>query len=483
MKVKKPKNSVTLRNKKKKSSHLHLPSAVFGAAMCLPFLVLQSMNGFMYRAKMESEELTELPPEIVKQITRKEMSIPLIPMQHCMKYTRRDLDEIVIEEHTLHMPDIGPNAKASAAVDMTEVRTTISFLTKNDASKNLMTFEDFESGMEGGVTHLWLALLQQLKADKEEAEESLYDTIVVDGGMNTGFYTALTGNFGFPVHSFELQRDCFDIAQKMLMKNSKDTRRFSHMYNMGLSDKSTIMYGGEGCMPNYSVGVEEMDEDMKTKRKTPIHLIPVMTLDVFLDELETSLSYFDEQSEEDDGDEDEDEDGDEEEEGGPEKAVVPADMKKEKEYNPWVKEIAIVKLDVGGGEINALHGFSRNIFKCYNIIVDYAPKLAAEFMPIEKTNEQYRRIEGRGFEAYLLYTRAIPANKYRDAEALKLTGLQPIAEHPVLGTPMAGVEDFRVMWKIIHWESLSKLACIDHCNLWFHRVTPAPKMIVEGGKR
>ena len=43
--------------------------------------------------------------------------------------------------------------------------------------------------------------------------------LVVDVGMNDGFYTAMAGAFGCQVYSFELQRRCIELAELAINKN------------------------------------------------------------------------------------------------------------------------------------------------------------------------------------------------------------------------------------------------------------------------
>jgi len=412
---------------------------MLGAALCLPFLLSQHFANnaaldfgisnpstgasFSKMQKQQQQQLADTPRE----------TIPLIPLQHCVKYTKQPTEQYKLDEHIISMPGIGPSASALARVNMGDTPETFTFLDIEPSIINpLLAFKEYQTSDLGAVTHLWISILQTITHDKIKTDEVTYDTIVIDGAMQTGFYTSLAASFYFPVHAFEMRRECMDLAQLNLLGGQRAVPKLSHIYNMGLWNHTTIWKKPEAC--HQRRGLRE--------RKTAMHLTPMLTLDLFLDELETSLSHL-------------------ETEGG---VNVTAAAEADDADDPWTKEIAVIKL---GPTPEALQGLQRHLFKCYNIIIEHAADRS------DFALRQYELLQQDGFQAYLLYTAAMAGHTNAPE------GLEDPKKHPLLESPLT--DDFRMIWKVVDWKALlGGQICAeskDHvCTFWFNRVAVSPKM-------
>mmetsp|Transcript_22071 Transcript_22071/g.53435 ORF Transcript_22071/g.53435 Transcript_22071/m.53435 type:complete len:428 (-) Transcript_22071:399-1682(-) len=149
----------------------------------------------------------------------------------------------------------------------------------------LYQFENYaqEGRFEGSVTQTWLAIA----ASPEDANGGL----VVDVGMNTGFYTLLsatlagsrTNSFG-GVIAFDIQKDCFDVASLLLLANGVE--EYARLCHAGIWRSSgTTMNVTEGCDPGK--GVDDKDElnfgaEIFKGWKRSTHTVQLVTLgDVF----------------------------------------------------------------------------------------------------------------------------------------------------------------------------------------------------------
>jgi hypothetical protein len=61
--------------------------------------------------------------------------------------------------------------------------------------EHLYWYATYMNGFEGAVTHLWASILSRARGDE----------VVIDGGMNTGWYTMLTAVMNFNVFAAEPQ--------------------------------------------------------------------------------------------------------------------------------------------------------------------------------------------------------------------------------------------------------------------------------------
>lgn len=320
------------------------------------------------------------------------VQFPLLPLQHCEKYTTRKTDHLQVVPHTISLVNLQP-------VEMQYLNGTKDSLKK----ENLYAFENYIRSFEGGVSHAWISILQNSRKEKQ---------IVIDGGMNTGFYTILTAVMGYEVHAFDLQRDCFDVVQMLLEANGVEKR--ANLYNMGIGGEVAVIQAGEGCNPGYYINMSE------SQSATRQHMVAVIPLDLFLDQVRKD------------------------------------------------REIAILKLDIEGAEIPALKGLVRHLRFCRNIIMEFSSAFSSRFVKKEEVKEQYQRLERAGFVAYKLFSFRIPEDRWRDKDLLLSAGLKNLDEHPVLGTPIVEVGS-TMMWKIVDWDRFFEVACPVGCNIWFTR--------------
>lgn len=95
--------------------------------------------------------------------------------------------------------------------------------------KYVTTIPGIEPYYVGSVHYDWCFTKEgeQVQLFAELLTKKRNNCIVVDVGMNDGFYTTMAGAFGCQVYSFELQRRCIDLAQMAINKNN-----FSELINI-----------------------------------------------------------------------------------------------------------------------------------------------------------------------------------------------------------------------------------------------------------
>ena len=78
------------------------------------------------------------------------------------------------------------------------------------------------------------------------------DCVVVDVGMNDGFYTNVAGSMGCIVYGFEIQKKCINIAKEAIIKNKIENQPVSYTnHTLHLPSSDTA------CDGLYSLGRED----------------------------------------------------------------------------------------------------------------------------------------------------------------------------------------------------------------------------------
>lgn len=299
----------------------------------------------------------------------------------------------------------------------------MAFLKKESLASHdgLYGIENYMHSYEGSVTYTWMSILNALKPDTH---------MVLDGGMNTGFYTTLTAVLGYAVHAFDIQLDCFDVASTLLKANGVKSR--SHFYHMGLWKEHSTMMVQEGCDPGR--GVDNFIErpasnDMEWDHR--VHNISVIPLDSFFDSME------------------------------------------KKQAGLFKKKIAILKMDIEGAEISALQGLGKHHFASIeNIIMEFAirrlQRVAGSTKEMAKF--EFQRLESAGFRSFLLYHPRIPKKDWSNEARMRqdwgthvASSIHPIDDFSSFNTSLTNV----ITWKILDWDVLFTKACARGCNLLF----------------
>ena len=88
--------------------------------------------------------------------------------------------------------------------------------------KQVTTIPGIDPYYVGGVHYDWCfdAEGEQVQLMVDILTKKRYNCLVIDVGMNDGFYTTMAGAFGCQVYSFELQRRCIELAQLAINKNN-----------------------------------------------------------------------------------------------------------------------------------------------------------------------------------------------------------------------------------------------------------------------
>lgn len=329
--------------------------------------------------------------------------IPILPLVNCVKYSHRPTDHL-----TLAVQRIVPFGPLP--------RIQFKYLSGNPTAlkkENLYPFQNYLLGFEGAVTHLWISILVQFRADRMKY-------MVLDGGMNTGFYTLLSAVMGFEVDSFELQLDCFDVSRSLLQSNGVK----ANLYHIGLSDAIRTVIVGEGCNPSYNLATPNHFRPMEKKWKRRLHQVPLLPLDTFLDQRR----------------------GD--------------------------RQIAILKLDVEGEEILALRGLERHLPAVQNIIIEINPAYSRRSkVKVVDIQQKFLELQAVGFRPYLLWMPGLQPNEWLDTDLVERAGLRIIQNHPILGSKLqVALHNTTMMWEVANWDSIFNSICKIGCNFLLTRM-------------
>ena len=332
-------------------------------------------------------------------------SVALVPLPKSVQYTHRPMSHLTMSQRTLRPTNL-------PAVNMTFLDGSTQALKK----ESLYSFDNYIQGFEGAVTHAWISILNSFQPDTH---------IVVDGGMNVGFYTLLTAIMGYTVHSFELQLDCFDVSRRLLDANQINDK-YLNLYHVGIGTTGEVITVGEGCDPSHGIkqsqkGTTPASTGDWQKRTHQVGLVSLDTL-------------FDQKL------------GD--------------------------KKVALIKLDIEGAEVLALQGLKRHVRHVENIILECAPSFLRRYTSLEKVKETFKLLETDGFRAYKLYSFKLTKEKWHDMDFLGSAGLKEVKIHPIVGgsrpMPEGGTT---IMWEIVNWDLFFVEACPVGCNILFHRET------------
>jgi hypothetical protein len=338
---------------------------------------------------------------------------------------------------------------------------------------NLYGFGEYLNFFEGSVTHTWISILHKIQ---QEQDRNVEDYVVIDGGMNTGFYTLLSATQGFEVHSFDIQIDCFDVSQLLLDANEKVKAKLNgingdssssssvsaqpmgknYFYFRGLwNDDERTFTVEEGCDPGR--GVDDYHEKKDNpKWPTRTHNVTTTTLNRVLDTVLSTISN--------DNDDD------------------------PKQQQLKKKKVAILKLDIEGAEPGALMGLTNDdIQSIDNILLEFARGRMKRvgFQP-NQIKDQFVRLEKNGMVPYLLYQPRIPFEQwFNDTWLIEEVGLSSVTKvhvdandddvftHPILGVDIGNITKSMtnvILWRICDWDAFLNTKLFLAGNLLFTRM-------------
>jgi Methyltransferase FkbM domain len=393
-------------------------------------------------------------------LATKKASMPVLPLPFCVKYSHRPTEHLQLENRTIETPFLPPLQMAYLKGSKQHLRNT----------ESLYSFDNYLSHFEGSVTHTWMAILSQ-----SDARTSM----VIDGGMNTGFYTTLSAVMGFRVHAFDIQLDCFDVAQLLLTGNgvsiagggggssgssgggqrrasssssssssSSPVQATTSLYHLGLwREVGTMERSTEGCDPGKAVMMNSAGGAAASK-----HTVQSSSSSSSSSWLRRSHDI----------------------------TTVPLDLVLDS--HPEQEEVALLKLDVEGAEIPALQGLVRHLMRVRNIIMEFSPSFSSNLgSSTEDAIAQFQRLQqsGGGMVAIMLFLPSLI--NFTDVVYLKERGVMTLTHHPVLKTridytPLSTNTRTRtngLMWQIVDWDAFLNRqtgACRIACNIWFTRV-------------
>jgi FkbM family methyltransferase len=319
----------------------------------------------------------------------------LQPLELLDHYSERPLEHLVVTNKTAQLSQFVPSLSlVYFAASRPQLRR-----------ESLYAFENYLVKFEGSVTHTWLSILNRLLVSSPSASSVTDDYLVIDGGMNTGFYTLLSATQGFNVHSFDIQMDCFDVSKLLLTKN--DVSNKSHFYFNGLwSSASKNFLVEEGCDPGR--GIDNYHES-REKAKWPLRTynVTTTTIDTVLETILNSSSS---------------------------------------------KKVAILKLDIEGAEPAALMGLDKYMDRVENIIFEFTPsRMKRMGFNDEQIHIQFKRLVDSGFVPYLLFQPKIPFDKwFNDTWLMKRVGVTSTKVHPIIGQNIENIT--RGMTNVILWQ-------------------------------
>ena len=325
----------------------------------------------------------------------------------------------------LPIGEITPCSKFSKARDLTMLRSprrqSINFpgqqeqsLMFLDGSKSelkqhsLYAFDNYaiENSLESAVTNLFISIL---------SASDPADGLVIDGGMNAAFYTMLTTSMNFTTYAFDLQLDCFDVANFLFAQVDEPARTLVHLYNIGLSDKFAVLRASKNsvCDPSHSISHLE---------KNTNNILPDSTYDVSVMSIDSFLAN----------------------------------------QNIIEDNIILVKLDIEGAEVLALHGMQSAIAagRVKNIIFEFSPSISQRMgVGWDMAKSSFVSLQ-RMFTPYLLYNWRIKGN---DAAYL--------AQHGLLTTRSGDAYNddvnFQDLFEIFDWDKMVVDVCSLACNIHF----------------
>jgi FkbM family methyltransferase len=330
------------------------------------------------------------------------LTIPILPLTSSVKHSHRPISHLTMDMQNLTpvgLPVVSLNYLNGSVDDLN--------------AEYLYPISNYKNWYEKAVTHMWISILHTRKG-----KESTH--IVVDGGMNTGFYTTLTAVMGFEVHSFELQLDCFDVTKLLLRGNNVG----ANLYNIGISDEIRVIEADEGCNPGYAIQNLNMTARDTFSWERRIHQVMLLPLDVVLDQKRAN------------------------------------------------RQIALIKLDLEGHETIALRGLQRHLHAVQNLIMEVSPLYSSRNgVTLPDMFEQFHRLEDAGFQPYLLWLPQIEQAQWFNATfLLENCGVKNTHEHPILGANFTIGTDFSTMlWQIESYEKLFGTTCKEGCNVLFSR--------------
>jgi Methyltransferase FkbM domain len=340
----------------------------------------------------------------------------------------------------------------------------------------LYPFENHLSWFEGPVTYTWLAITDDSRRHSNSqhpltlsssssistGSSNSLSNIIIDAGMNTGFYSLLSAVRGYNVWSFDVQLDCFDVASILFRKNRVQHR--IRMFHAGVWDRPEMMNVTEGI-------------DNQAERQSPLshewprrtHQVPVLPLE------EAILTG-----------------------GGTAAPDIAMTGRVEKPSNIGMFNITLLKLDVEGAEIAALRGLSdQTLQRIQNIILECAPtRMARLGDAIRIAVQQYQRLvkpstgnERNGFVPYMLHQPVeMTMEKRTNKQWLREQGLDLVAIHPLTHQPLyddadsskedkkgesnnssiSSINDNALLWKVSDFTILlTNGPCRVGCNLLF----------------
>ena len=140
----------------------------------------------------------------------------------------------------------------------------------------------------GSIHHDWCltAEAEQVALFNSVLKTKRKNCLVVDVGMNDGFYTQMAGSYGCQVYSFELQHHCIEISRQAVRANKID-----HLVNIipapvsrNNGEKISIMFPTESlCDGGFTFSGPNMQE--RTHARVPLvvnHTMHTIALDSFI---------------------------------------------------------------------------------------------------------------------------------------------------------------------------------------------------------
>eukprot|EP00978_Attheya_sp_CCMP212_P024014 scaffold74719_cov52-Attheya_sp.AAC.2 len=332
------------------------------------------------------------------------------------RYSERPLDHLTFTNRTAQLSPFVP------ILEMIYFQDSGRTLRKRDG---LYDFDSYLITFEGSVTHTWLGILATLRSLPSARVE---DYIVVDGGLNTGFYSLLTAKSGYTVHSFDVQLDCFDVSKLLMSKNHGLAK--SHFYFKGLwLDDHKHFSVEEGCDPGRGLDDYHEAPALGVEWQHKRHNVSTTTLDTALDGFLTSPST----------------------------------------------KVAILKLDIEGAEPAALEGLDKYMDRVENIILECVLRRMKRMgFSLDQVRTQFTRLQESGFTPYLLYQIRIPfENWFNDAYLMENAGVVSVKVHPILGENIENITATMtnaVLWRIQDMEKFFSTNLFVASNLLFTRM-------------
>jgi FkbM family methyltransferase len=359
---------------------------------------------------------TVLRSAAIRRTSVKTPSLNIQPLPRNKKFTERPTSHLQLVNQTVHvsdhLPDISLVYLQGSSLELKEQEQSL---------QNMHALSLYVGGFEGSITYTWMSILRTLLAG-----DGKDDMMVIDGGMNIGFFTLLSAAMGVKhIHSFDIQLDCFDLSSMLLEANNVfDKEGEVNLYHVGLWNNNTMNVTVlEGCDPGNSLahGIAPANNKNTTWTRR-VHSVPTISLGSFL-----------------------------------------------QDHNQ--NDVSILKLDLEGAEIGALQGITDSqLARIHNIITEFSPHYTKRMgTALDEAKAQLSRLAGSNFDPYLLFA-PVPQEHWFNATYLNSIGLETVVSHPItLQQPKAVTE---ILWKIFDWDGIFKAdvgPCRIACNIWFHR--------------